>query len=281
MAEIPPATSASQLQTYAMCPRRYALNYVYGAEPEFRSKALVLGSAIHSSIAWWFTERIEGRVPAISSAEEIMTADLAAAVAGENVRWKDGTPEDLEEEGRRLLRTYLSVHGDLPVAQVEQKFEVDLADPETGEVLGRNLVGYFDLTLEDQSVIELKTSSRGWREVDLARHLQVGTYCVAWNSLHGGPSQIEVHVIVKLKREPRVESYRVERGEPATRWWLTAAGAIERAIAARHFPPTPGPLCTECEYDSACAAWLDGEPFVQPVRRLPVLHESGAVALGL
>lgn len=70
-----------------------------------------------------------------------------------------------------------------------------------------------------------------------------------------GPSQIEVQVIVKLKREPRVETYTIERGEEQTRWWLAAAREIERAIAAGNFPPSPSALCHECEYETACAAF--------------------------
>jgi ATP-dependent helicase/DNAse subunit B len=31
--DLPPTTSASQLTTYAMCPRKYVLQYGYGIEP--------------------------------------------------------------------------------------------------------------------------------------------------------------------------------------------------------------------------------------------------------
>jgi hypothetical protein len=84
--------------------------------------------------------------------------------------------------------------------------------------------------------------------------------------MHGGPSDLRVHVIVKLKKEPRVETFAIERGEPATRWWIQAAGAIERAIEARHFPPSPGPLCRECPFESACAGWTGAEPVPPPAR---------------
>ncbi|MCC7540586.1 MAG: PD-(D/E)XK nuclease family protein [Deltaproteobacteria bacterium] len=278
---IPPATSASQLVQYAMCPRKYAFAYIYGFEPAFRSPALILGSATHSAIAWWFTERIDGRTPTLDQADAVLAADLLAGSAGTDVRWKDATPESLETDGRRLLRLYLSQYGDLPVVAIEAPFEVDLFDDETGECFGRPLKGYFDLTLDDHRVVEIKTSARGWSESDLVRHLQVGAYCHAWNTLHGGPSQIEVHVIVKLKREPRVEVFPVSRGESASRWWLHAAGAIERAIAGGHYPPAPGPLCGACEYESACAAWVDEEP-VQPARRrLPIAHVEQALAATL
>jgi len=272
---IPPSTSASQLVSYAMCPRKYAFNYVYGTPPAFRSLALVLGSAVHSALGWYFEQRTLGIAPEIAETEAILAADLQAETEGKNVRWKDHTPASLEEEGRRLLRAYLAAKADLPVVAVEQAFVVDLMDPFTHECVGRQMKGFFDLVLEGGKVVELKTSSRGWQEFDLIRHLQVGAYAFAWNSLHGGPSQLEVQVIVKLKREPRVETYNIERGEVHTRWWLTAARDIERAIAAGIFPPSPSALCHECEHETACAAFTgdDDVPLLSESNTLPPLDE--------
>lgn len=273
--DLPPATSASQLTTYAICPRKFAFLYVYGVEPELRSTALVLGSALHSSIGWWFEQRLANMNPEISDAEEILAADLLAGAVCVPVEWKDATPASLEEEARRLLRLYLTKFGEMEVAHVEEPFEIALEHPETGEVFGRPLRGYFDLTLKDRRVIEIKSSARGWNASDLPRHLQVGAYAFAWNTMHGGPSQVTVHTIVKLKREPRVEVYDIERGEPDTLWWLTAAAELEAAIAARQFPPKPSPLCGSCEYAKACLAWRGAELDAGPRRPLPLHEEHG------
>jgi putative RecB family exonuclease len=279
--DLPPSTSASQLTTYAICPRKFAFQYVHALEPEFRSTALVLGSAVHSTIAWWFEEKIAGRTPTQDAAEGILAADMAAGTSDSSIRWKDVTPESLEADGKRYLRTYLVAHGELAVTAVEQPFQVDLVHPETGEFLGRPVKGFFDLTLADRTVVEVKTSARGWNDFDLVRHLQVGAYAFAWNTLHGGPSQVDVHVIVKLKRDPRVETYPVHRGEQGTLWWLTAAAEIEASIAAGHFPPKPSSLCRECEFESTCAGWT-GEALQNiATRRLPVVHDERELSLSM
>lgn len=276
---MPPSTSASQLVSYAMCPRKYAMNYVYGAAPAFRSLSLVLGSAVHSAVGWYFEQRMRGVTPEVAEAEAILAADLQAETEGKVVRWKDHTPASLEEEGRRLLRAYLATKADLPVVAVEQPFIVDLVDPFTDECIGRQMKGFFDLVLEGGKVVELKTSSRGWQEFDLIRHLQVGAYAFAWNALHGGPSQVQVDVIVKLKREPRVETYLIERGERDTLWWLAAAREIECGIAAGIFPPSPSGLCHECEYEVACAAFTgDDELPATTDERAPLPLDERALA---
>jgi putative RecB family exonuclease len=276
--EVPPTTSASQLVSYAMCPRKYAAQYVYGIEPEFTSLALVLGSVVHSGVEWWFGERLEGRSPTIDDALGIVAADLVALTAEVNVRWKDTTPAELEAQARDLVRTYLHEHGEMPVAAVEVAFTADLEDPlDEGSHLPRPLKGYFDLVLTDNTVIEVKTISRAWPDSFLERHLQVGAYASAWNALHGGPSQVELHVIVKTKK-PRIDAIKVERSEKNTTWWFAAARAIEEAILDGHFPPSPGPLCVECEYQRTCARWGDVTGETRRRRRppLPVVPEQNA-----
>ena len=249
--DLPASTSASQLTCFSMCGRKYFFTYCSDTVPEFISTNLVLGSAVHSSLAWFFEETLLGRTPTAALAEDVFTADFLAATIDKNVRWKDGTPDDLEAEGRRLVRTYLAAHASLPVVAVEKKFEVPLVDPETGEHLGRPLRGYFDFVLEDR-IVELKTSARGWSEYDLPRHLQIGAYCFASHVLFPGLPTVETHVLVKLKKEPRVERFTIERSRSELGWWLAAASEIERAIEAKVFPPAPGPLCASCEFAHAC-----------------------------
>jgi hypothetical protein len=252
MASVPPSTSASQLVSYSMCPRLYRFRYIEHRPPEFRSLNLVLGSVVHGAIGWWFEERLDGRKPSLDAVDWIVSADLLAETAEAPVRWKDETPDSLEAKAQGLVRAYLAEYGQQQVVAVEQRFEVDIADPDTGECLPRQLVGYFDLVVDDDgSIVEIKTTSRAWHPASLERHLQVGAYVAASNALHGGPSRVAVHAILKQKK-PRIEVYDVERGEPGNRWFFEAAQAIEGAILAGHFPPAPGPCCIECEFGKTC-----------------------------
>ncbi len=254
MIDIPPNTSASQLVTYAMCGRLYYYRYILHVEPEFRSLNLALGSAVHSTIGWWFQEILQGRQPTLEFAERIFSADIAAETVQMPIRWKNQTPDELEAKGQALVRAYLNLHGDLPVVGVEQRFEVDIEDPETGEALPRPLVGYFDLVVrKGDEIVEIKTTARAWHPQSILRHLQVGSYVAAANTLHGGPARVAIHAILK-QRVPRVEEYPIERGESDNAWFFWAAKSIESAIQAGHFPPSPGPLCIECEFGKACLA---------------------------
>ncbi len=254
MADIPPTTSASQLVTYAMCPRLYRYRYVDHLKPEFRSLNLALGSTVHSAIGWWFEERLAGREPTLDEVARVVSADFAAETVQAPIRWKDQTPETAEAKAQDLVSAYLTEHGNLPVVGVEQRFQIDIEHPETGAALPRPLVGYFDLVVDKgDSIVEVKTSSKAWHPGSLDRHLQVGAYVAAANAMHGGPAEVHVHVIVKIKK-PRLEVHRVTRGESENGWFYEAAKAIEEAIQAQLFPPAPGPTCIECEFGRACLA---------------------------
>lgn len=275
MHSLPRATSASQLQTYAACPRKYFFRYVAHEPPAFRSLSLVLGSVVHSVLGYWFDCTGRNHLPSPEEIQHVLRADLCAELAGARIRWKDETPESLEQQAERLAALYIEQYGLEEVVASEVPFEIDLEDPETGEVRGRPMKGYLDFVLERESVVELKTAARAWNKNDLVRHLQVSGYAYADMVRCGGMSDLEVRVLVKLKREPRIQTFHIARGERAIRWFLQAAWAIEGAIAAGHFPPSPGPLCGECEYEGACASWTDE---VDPRRTQPVAH-ADALAL--
>ena len=78
---LPDTTSATQLSTYADCPRKYRYRYLDHAEPEYKAVGLALGSAVHSSIGWYYERRRDGKAPSISEVMSITGADLTAALA--------------------------------------------------------------------------------------------------------------------------------------------------------------------------------------------------------
>lgn len=241
MRELPLYSSASQLACYASCPRKYEYIYVHGLNPEVKALVLVFGSAVHGALAWWFTERLEGRIPTVANAERIFLADLAAEIEPGDV--SESELVEVEQQGRELVRLYLERHGDLRVAAVEQPFEIELHDPVTGELLPRRLRGYFDLVLADGSVVEIKTAARSWgRSPDLRRHLQISAYSFATKK------SVEAHVLVK-KKLPTVEVFRSGNNN----WWLAAAVSLERAIMSGIYPPRPSPMCSTCDYEQTCA----------------------------
>jgi hypothetical protein len=249
MSELPKHTSAAQLALYASCPRKYRYRYLQQAEPEYKSVSLALGAAVHSAIGWWFEQKQSEQTPTLQEVDAVVRADLTA-MTNEATRYGRWTHEDLERHAEQLVRCFLDRHGDLPVKEIESRFELDLFDVETGEVLPRKLIGYLDFLLNDGRVIELKTARSEYTAVDIAANIQFGAYRHALRQLDLG-SELVLAVIIKNKR-PRLQQV-VLRPDPGTeRRFLQTAVGIERAIHAGHFHRAPGQQCGGCEFQHRC-----------------------------
>ncbi len=246
---LPSTTSATQLSTFASCPRKYRYRYLDKAEPEYKAVGLVLGSAVHSSIGWYFERCRDGRTPSITETLSITGADLTAGL-NDKVRLGKWNKPDLTRHACALVECFLQKFGELPVIGTEVPFEVELYDPETGEVLPRKLLGYLDFTVEGGGLIELKTARSEYSEVDIARNLQFGGYAYALRQLNLG-KHLDVIVLIKNKT-PRIQQVRIEPNPRAERWFLESAAAIERAILSGNYPPAPGFGCAMCEYQGRC-----------------------------
>lgn len=257
--DLPDATSATQLATYANCPRRYAYRYVERRPPEQRSVGFVLGAAVHSALAWYFQERFEEREPELGDVLRILRADLGTSLADDAVRLRGDTAA-LQDEAERLVRTFLDAHAALAVREVEVRFDFLIVDPDIGEQMPRPMIGYFDVELAAGNVVELKTAKRAYSTVALRSGLQFAAYRTAAAYLG---VDVELLALVRAKR-PRVQHAVLPRDRDVSRWFMRAAASIERAILAGHFPPAPGASCASCEYCGAClgleAEAADAEP---------------------
>ncbi|MFO0686920.1 MAG: PD-(D/E)XK nuclease family protein [Sandaracinus sp.] len=247
--DLPAHTSATQLSTYASCPRRYAYRYIEHRAAEQRAPGLALGTALHGAIGWYLQERAEEREPALDDVLRIVRADLAAALANDAIRWPVGTtPASLRVEAERLLRLFLSTHGDLAVKELELRFDFVIVDPVSGEQMPRPMIGYFDVELASGNLIELKTAKRAYSATALRAGLQFGAYRTAAAYLG-----VDVQLLALVrKKQPVVQHVVLPRDRDVSAWFMRAAASIERAILAGHFPPAPGATCPGCEFRRAC-----------------------------
>lgn len=246
---LPEFTSASQLSTYARCPRQYRFKYLDDdAQPEFRSVGLALGSVVHGGVEWWFEQKRRGRAPTVETAMQIVAADFAAATH-DPIRLGAWTLDDLRAHAQTLVRTAIEHFGDIEVEGTEMRFELPLYDPDTGECV-RTLVGYFDIYLGPGRVMELKTARSAYDALQLSTSLQFGAYLMALDQ-HTEGGELELAVLIKTK-VPRVQRLKLHPNARAERWFLRAATDIENAITAGNFPPAPGFGCGGCEYQRRC-----------------------------
>src|SRR5713101_6923077 len=207
----PPRTiSLSQVNAYLACPLKYRFQYVDKIPRPWRVAAMAFGSSVHAAVEWFHKERLAGRTPDIAEVLKIFDADWYAQNVEPLVFSERESKDSLAEKGRAMVQLYVeSQDGTKPVA-VEQPFELDLADPETGEVLNVRLRGVIDLVEEGETLVDLKTAGRTLEAGGLERHLQLSTYALAYVLLHGSIPKLRLDMLLKTAK-PRLEQHETTR----------------------------------------------------------------------
>jgi putative RecB family exonuclease len=246
--------SVSQVQSYLACPLKYRFQYVDQLEKPWRAAALAFGTSVHAAVEWFHKERLAGRSPDLHSVLAMFDADWYAANLEPLVFSPQDSQESLAKKGREMLTLYVGqVHGDLPTG-IEEPFEIDLVDPETGEDLDVRLRGYVDLVEADGTVVDLKTAARSIAQGDLERHLQLSVYALVEYLYKGVVPALRLDMLLKTK-VPRFERHATTRALQDLSWTAKLVQAVAGAIRARSFPPNPSWKCGECEYFAHCQLW--------------------------
>jgi putative RecB family exonuclease len=162
--------------------------------------------------------------------------------------------EILAEKGRELVRLYVeAADGTIPLL-TEDRFEIDLVDPETGETLDIRLRGVIDLVEADGTLVELKTAARTFDTGSLERHLQLSTYALVRFLATGTIPQLRIDALLKTK-VPRLEHLPATRTIEDLAWTARLIASVALAIRSGCFFPNPSYRCSECEFFAHCQKW--------------------------
>lgn len=186
----------------------------------------------------------------------------------------------LRWQGEHLVAEYARWVADRKVIAAEQPFEVDLIDPETGEVSGERLRGYFDVIFEGDTIGEVKTAARRFDEGTLSRKLQFSAYAYAWRALRDRDPSVLVVSLLKQKR-PEVATAIAARTREDDAFFFQLALEVADAIDARAFPANPSFMCGDCEYGKACRKFRGDRGFATDHKPVGNLVPVGALLPGV
>ena len=276
--EPPRSISVSQVNAYLGCPLKYRFQYVDKIPRPWRVATMAFGTSIHAAVEWFHHERIVGRSPVLEGVLKIFEADWYAQNAEPLVFSERESKDSLREKAAGMLRIYVEAcNGSTPIA-IEQPFEIDLIDPETGEVLPVRLRGIIDLVEEGDVLVDLKTAGRTLEQGGLERHLQLSTYALAHWVLKGSIPKLRLDMLMKTVK-PRLERLETTRSVEDLGWTARLIHEVAQAIQTEHFFPNPSWRCTECEYFGHCQRWRGWEP-PQNSQPAVVSGEGVGVAVG-
>ena len=256
----PEALSASAISLYLTCSLKYRFQYVDRIPKPWQPAALAFGSSVHIAIEWFHRQRLLGTTPELGHVLELFDEDWRGQRKDVLIFSEREDGDALARKGREMLRLYVSEAAlSQQPAAVEDPFEVELADPESGEILEVTLRGIVDLVEEDGTLVDFKTAGRSFDAGTLERHLQLSAYALAYLLLYGVIPPLRLDVLLKTTK-PRFERLPASRTLPELSWAAQLIRGVWEAIQTEHFFPNPSWRCGECEYFAHCQRWRGEEP---------------------
>jgi CRISPR/Cas system-associated exonuclease Cas4 (RecB family) len=255
--------SYSQLNTYLICPMKYAHQYVWGTPYETKPVALLFGKSIHKAAENYYlnlkeTGEIIPTDQVIATFESVFDRELKNTDA--ELTLKEGeTLESIRDQGIELLKLFHAEVRPQKIVAVEFPFSVAVPDTINGDGdLPLKLVGYFDLVESDCEtylVVELKTSSQRFSSLRLEHDLQATVYSHAMAKMRVATSEnstlVRYDVLLKTKK-PAFEHYFVSRTEGDHKRLVHLINQVLKAIENRIFYRQTWWQCSDCQFKKAC-----------------------------
>ena len=274
--------SATRLETYAECPRRFLFDRVLGVSertlPEdlWRIEARDRGSLVHAILERYVLERIDGAPRSLDRllaiADDALDQATAGGLVGKALLWR------LDQAAiRRDLRMFHAEEGDLVPLAAEFGFGMDDdAAPPVAVALADGKVmrfrGHAD-RVDRNSAGELVVSDyKTGRQTGLSRltadplvggrRLQLPLYAMAARSAFGGGTVHARYWMVSAERA--TACYHLELTDAVESHFRQVVGQIAVGVEAGLFPGIPGPprdncfdSCMWCDFDRVCPAVRD------------------------
>jgi putative RecB family exonuclease len=248
-----PHFSASQLICYLQCPLQYHFQYEMGIAWDKTPSAVLFGSAIHKGVEAINKGLMNGGVD-MALAKTEFAIDWKDGTSKEEIAWKED-PSELYQKGAPLLELYADEMKGQKPTEVELPFRLPLVDPKTGLFIKqRDFVGKIDAIFTDDTIVEIKTTSRSPAQQEVDQNTQITFYSWAYRMLYGKPEKvIKVVNLVKTK-DPKVVVVETQRTERDHSWLLATTFQVLRAIENKLFYPNPigGFGCFNCQYQQHC-----------------------------
>ena len=217
----------SMIRDYLRCPRLYYYRYYLGIRLPSKHLNLVFGSAIHEGIEDYYNRK--DPIYAFTSDFQIDKID--------NIT-KDEYLNALKE-GKRLLDFFTAM---IPITRgsSEVKFRTELIDPITHKMLEVPITGRYD-RLEDNMIIEFKTSSKPYKQKDIDEATQASLYMFARYMATGKiPERFRYIILIKGRKKEPIQVLETQRTKEDLSFMFRTIETVLEGIKGEQFSKGTG-----------------------------------------
>jgi putative RecB family exonuclease len=252
----PEYLSASRIQQFLMCPKKYQLQYVDKVDWDFTPSNLVLGSAVHAAIECYYRSWVGESKLSSGDMIDLFNSFWDSQVEGKTLESGIDTKK-IKQLGQQLVDTFIKNVQPANVLAVEEQFTVPVIDRETGEFI-IDLKGVYDLVEEDDLgslvIADNKTAAKRPSDNDLSMNLQLSCYGYAARqlfNLDAKPCLMRLDIMLKTK-VPAFDQRFTVRTPSTDSKLIVLVRDIVHAMSRDAFFPIPGWGCAGCQVKSHC-----------------------------
>jgi putative RecB family exonuclease len=255
--------SYSKIHLYLECPLKFRFRYIDQIRSEGVSSALVFGTAIHKTLATFYTDIKEDQSFSLARFLGVFEEMWEEGCDGVEVVFrKEENFDALLAQGKQMLCVFARER--LPamrVIAVEVPFEFRLENPETLEEFPIPIKGVIDLIEEDEQgtlwVVDHKTSAKAFSDHQLDADLQLMIYAAAVEQLdmvEGREKRYRFDVLTKTKK-PKFLQYCQYKDELDRRKLYHLVEEVWKAIEVGAFYPRYSTHYARCAWEEECREW--------------------------
>ena len=226
---------------------KYYFAYIAGVPPQLNDK-IILGSAFHSAVEFFFTARLKGQTAAPAAVSDAFDQHFAACRQQPNITWRT-PPEKTRRRGLAFVDYFLQqIAPAIQPLMCEQELCVEIPDS------GIKLKGVIDLVEEDFSITDFKTSTSKWPPGKAQTSLQMIIYKYLFDQTYGGVNSTLKYEILYAKNASRIQrqTMPVNATAESTSQMLTIVRHVTENIRHGVFYRRENHGCRFCEYKKIC-----------------------------
>jgi hypothetical protein len=226
--------SQSELKTFLKCGKMWEFRYLQGKKTP-PSSALTLGSSVDTAVTANLLQKIE--TGSDMSAEQVLDEfSLDFDLRKSETDWRDEDPGAHKDVGVQLVEAHhREAAPKIKPATVQESFVIETD-------AGYDLEGVMDLTEQDGTIVDVKTSRSAYDVNSVEKNFQATLYDFAFEHTRGKPaSGFRFDVLVKPTARRPAQVQRVEGKVSACdrEWLFGSVSQVHKAIQAGVALPAP------------------------------------------
>jgi putative RecB family exonuclease len=247
--------SYSRLTTFEQCNLKFKFRYIDKIIPKLeKSIEAHLGSTVHSTLEWLYTQVKEGRIPSLDEVIIFYSQEWEKYYTPDFITQNSLTHQDYFNKGVEFIIVYYTEHKpfDDNTLEIEKRILIDLDEEGNYKIQGFIDRLSYNLKTKEYEIHDYKTANYPPSEEKMHKDRQLALYSIAIKNHYGKDKDVKLtwHFLAFNKR------FHIKKSnDDLEKLKKETLELIKKIEETKEFPANKSKLCNWCEYKDMCPAW--------------------------